>query len=112
MVRWTLEWLERELHGEVSQLHYAFNIALLDYALNQKTFDLHFDQVQELQTLFYRYKLPWLKIKEGPSRQVIEQMSQQWKQVFGDPADPEVAKKIEQTVAALQANVARSRQET
>lgn len=110
LARWSLDWLEQELYGEVSRLKYDLHLAVLEYALEQKTFDLHWDQAQELQERLVRHKLPWLKIKKGPSRRDIKAMADRWKEVFGDPADPTVAARIGATVAALREGAARGQE--
>jgi hypothetical protein len=103
---WVLEWLEKELYGEVYGLKYALHLALLEYALEQRTFDLHWEQAQDFQARIIRHKLPWLKIEHGPSQQEVKSMAAKWAEIFGDPNDPEVAQKIEATAAALRSGAA------
>ena len=107
-VDWALRWLERQLYAEVAGLKYELNLALLDYGLAKEAFDHHWDIAQELQSQIERHKLPWLRIEAGPGRQRIADMTKAWKAVFGDPEDPEVARRIEATVAALRQRMARA----
>lgn len=106
LVHWTLNWLEQQLVSEVCSLKYNLHIALLEYALEQKTFDFHWDQAQELQARITHFKLPWIKLETGPSQTEIKTLASKWKQIFGDPEDPGVADRIAKTVAALRGRAA------
>jgi hypothetical protein len=109
-VAWALAWLEQRLYCETAELKYQLHVGLLDYRLTERAFDHHWDQAQALQQLIHNAKLPWLKIEAGVSKTAIASMEQTWKAIFGDPADPEVARKIEETAAALRGRAARARE--
>jgi hypothetical protein len=83
------------------KLKYELNVAVLDYAIEQKTFDLHWDQAQELQTIINQRLLPWMDHQKGISRQEVKDLAKSWAKAFGDPREPEVAARIEATAAAL-----------
>jgi hypothetical protein len=105
-VGWALRWLHRQLNVEVAELQYRLNLAVLDYAGDPKVFDQHWGAAQGLQSYIRQHKLPWLKIKAGVSPKDVAALSKQWKAIFGDPADPEVARRIEETAKALLARAA------
>jgi hypothetical protein len=87
--------------GDLCKLKYELNVALLDYALENKTFELHWDRAQELQGIMNQMLMPWLEHQKGPSRQEVRDMAKMWEKVFGDPRDPAVAARIETTARAL-----------
>jgi hypothetical protein len=106
-VGWTLEWLEQEHFREVLRDKYALHLALLNYELDQERFDLHWDQARAVQRELRLLLLPWLDNQEldiGKARK-LEQL---WIDIWGNPDDPEVAKRIQATANALgQQNLAK-----
>ena len=101
-VRWTIDWLDVKNTNEVRKLKHDMNCALLDYFTGDRAVDLHWEQAINIQNLVQKDLMPWRKITEIQlSRKRIHEMVAQWKAIFGDPDDPDVAEKIRQTAEHL-----------
>lgn len=100
-VAWTLDWQEKENSNRIYQLKYLLHCSLLDYWLDKTTMDLHWDQAAKLQGRIANNLLPWLRLGEGPTQEIISEMSDQWKLIWGDPQDPKVVAEINKTVEHL-----------
>ena len=97
---WTLDWLENEHIREVWHNKYALHLSLLDYELDKERFDMHWNQAREAQDEIRALLLPWLD-NQGLDTVAARGLYQSWTSLWGDPDDPEVAKRIQATVEAL-----------
>jgi hypothetical protein len=102
LVSWTTDWVEQTLLNELLELSHDLNLAVMDYSLEQKAFDTHWDRANTIREAVQKHKLPWIETKiKGVSRGETKSLIAQWKAIFGDPEDPEVAKRIELTVLRM-----------
>lgn len=106
-LNWTLDWVEERNRNEVRRLRHEMNCALLNYSANQEAVDLHWDQAHAIQGWIAGSLLPWEKgTRARLIRERAKEMTELWKKVWGDPKDPDVARKIQQTADALNAMAA------
>lgn len=107
-LHWTLEGLEAENANRVETIRQNLHAGAITYGAGQEVFDCHWNQAQELNRRIYNRLFPWAK---KAARNERKQMAELWKKVWGDPADPEVQQKIEDTAAQLLASVKPARKQ-
>jgi hypothetical protein len=72
--------------------------AALNYQAGKESFDHHWKQLNELYTKLLQAAIPWEK---HDSTQNNEKLFDAWKQMFGDPDDPNVKRRIDNAVTDL-----------
>jgi len=107
-VRWTIGWLEKENLNRVSQLRYQLSCALLAHSKNNRGIRKQWDTAVKLQNLMARRLFPWRgqQLELGTSTDQIRRLDEMWREIWGNPEDPETAKAIEETVRSLNKMVA------
>lgn len=93
-LNWLLGELEEEEFRSFLKLQFDKNAAALNYMAGKKAFDLHWDQLQDLTKSWFKSTFSWVKTDD---KTVEANLAELWKKVFGDPKDPEVAKRIKIT---------------
>jgi hypothetical protein len=90
-LRWVLDRLEDLNIEKVWQMQHAQHMSVLNYELDQQTFNGHWDRANQLLRDIYQVNFPWMKQagEQGKQRDV-NAMMERWKQKFGDPNDPQV----------------------
>lgn len=105
-LHWVLEGMEDENANRIESIRQNLHAGAITYGVGSEIFDCHWNQAQELNRRIYNRLFPWAR---QARRQVYKDLANLWKKVWGDPADPEVQKKIEATVEQLR-NLARANQ--
>lgn len=101
-VKFTIEWLNIKNLNELRKLRHDMNCSLLDYLTDDKALDMHWEQAINIQNIIQKDTMPWRQeIEIGLSRKSVRTMVEQWKAIYGDPNDPEVADKIQKTAEHL-----------
>ncbi len=102
-LKWLLDELETHNVTKIHGMHFELNTALLDYKNDENQFTHHWDRSIEMINRVYNELFPWDKqaVDKKTIQKTYENLANQWKEQFGDPDDPEVAKKIQNTVDAL-----------
>jgi hypothetical protein len=100
-VRWILDRIEDLNVEKVYQMQHAQNTSVLDYSLQQETFNGHWKASNQLLHEVYGLNFPWAKGKDGDKKQTeINNLMEQWKAKYGDPADPAVLAKYKKIADA------------
>lgn len=97
-LHWVLEGLEDENANRVEALRQNLHAGAITYGVGQDVFDCHWNQAQELNRRIYNRLFPWARQAQHNARRELHQM---WKQVWGNPDDPEVQAQIQATADAL-----------
>jgi len=91
-----LDQLEGDNYNYVSHLRALQHLAVVDYALPPEAFEKHWDASNNFIGDIYKRLCPWEQHKQ-PNK-VAEDL---WTKEFGKPGDPDVEKRIDETVAQL-----------
>lgn len=97
-LHWVLEGLENENANRVESLRQNLHAGAITYGAGPEVFDCHWGQAQELNRRVYNRLFPWARQDDRAGRR---ELSRLWSKVWGDPAGPEVQKKIRATADAL-----------
>jgi hypothetical protein len=96
---WLLDRLEVDNLLRVRELQHAHNCALLDYNLDNKTFDLHWDQAVKALNGVWDLLFPWTQSDARGSPE--DRLRQAWVDKWGDPDSPETLMAIQRTTEAM-----------
>jgi hypothetical protein len=97
---WLLDRIQADNVITIRQMEHAQDIAMLDYTLPEKAFDLHWDRaVSELRDVWDAL-FPWCKM-EDITNKASDQLYRSWVNKWGDLNDPETLKKVKLTVDYL-----------
>jgi hypothetical protein len=91
----------------VRRMEHAHNVALLDYKLDGKAFDLHWDRSTTALREVWDALFPWCKM-DATSGAAVDKLHEAWVRQWGDPNSPETLKKIQLTVEYLKGLQARA----
>jgi hypothetical protein len=98
---WMLDQVEADNLVLVRQMEHAHNISLLDYYLEQKIFDLHWDRAVQALRDTWDTLFPWCKMGGDATASAKDKLTAAWIKQWGDPNDPETLRKIKLTVDYL-----------
>jgi hypothetical protein len=98
---WLLDQVERDNLIQIRRMQHAHNCALLDYNLDDKTFNLHWDQAIKALNTVWDLTFPWAKTE--PEGSATDRLRQAWIERWGDPDSPETLLKIQNTLDQLDA---------
>ena len=96
-----LDYVARGNDRKVTEYKYQYNLALIDYQLDDARFALHRDQLAALRNELIASLLPWADVGPVDLAEYIHAMQGKYAEVFGDPDDPEYQKEIERGIAYL-----------
>jgi hypothetical protein len=97
---WLLDQVENDNVVFVRRMEHAHNAALLQYGLDEKVFDLHWDGATTAMREVWDALFPWCKM-DATSGKAVDKLHEAWVKRWGDPNSPETLKKIQLTVDYL-----------
>jgi len=100
-VWFVFDYVDRENYRKIDEYKYQYNLALLDYHLDDERFNLHRDQAAELRKALIESWLPWADVGPVGLGEYIHSMKVKYAEVFGDEDDPEFQKNLANAVAYL-----------
>ncbi|GAG25128.1 unnamed protein product, partial [marine sediment metagenome] len=90
--------VEREALGDMHRMLHRQETAAAQYEAGSDVFRYYYDRARQQYDAFVKLFLPYMKVV---STKDLESLAALWKQVFGDPDDPELAAEIDKTRAYL-----------
>lgn len=99
-VRWITDELDKESERLLLHTNHAQHIAAFDYSAGDKSYKHHWEAATRAVSHLYNSCYPWDPMKVPEPRDAAKAMSKEWVQRFGDPNDPEVAKRINRVAKA------------
>jgi hypothetical protein len=84
-----LSYVARTNLQEIYKSKLQQQLAVLSYATEQSTFDHHWEQANKLQGQLIEATLPWLDVTPKDTKEIAEQVTQEYIEAFDDPNSPE-----------------------
>jgi chromosome condensin MukBEF ATPase and DNA-binding subunit MukB len=102
-LKWLLEEQEKENLRVVQNMQFQLNTAVLSYSNEDQQFKHHWERANSHINKIYNSLFPWLVVSDDQvnTKKEYDELIDRWKYTFGDPADPEIAAKIQQTADML-----------
>lgn len=102
-LHWLLSEVETTSCQKLVELKFLQHASALNYEAGKESFDHHWKQLNELYNKWLIVVMPWMKAQAGNHSN--EKLFESWKQMFGDPSQPEVAARIQRAISDLMASV-------
>jgi hypothetical protein len=107
-LRWTLDRLGDEHTIDVRKLQHAQHISVLDYTLDRRIFDMHWDGGNNAINDIFRLHFPWVDVQARDGRN-YDSLVDQWRAKYGDMNDPEVRKKFNAMIDKVRQHMRKKR---
>jgi hypothetical protein len=76
----------------------AQHLAVLNYDSEQQVFDHHWEETTKLQNDLIGAILPWLDTRPPDTKEIAEQLTQEYTDAFADPNSPEFQEEADRLI--------------